>query len=831
MQEGLPTSFIGQRPLPDSDIPSSPVLRTSRAERRMGRLFKTSASNQNQTSTNGSTVGNTTLTKPTSQQQQQPPTFDNLPTFHVRSVSSVSVTMSHSAHSSGSISNGLGGYVNGASSSLTTTPSSATNISSPSSSSSTSVQSFPKGPAPQSSLPHVPIATQCSNRQVSPGLRSGFSKQQSFSAASMLTNLTHSSLLPQHRKPQQQLPPQQQQQQQQQPVQQPQPPSQRSGSISAHSHTRSHQRKASASHQAPNHHHHHRTTSRSVATAPKASILAIAIKFRFIYKECIQLIRRLNLDKTITLQVGTYPKFVALLDAAERHAKTQSPSGSHSSTSQRQASIKSGSVRGMCPERLVVPLTVAMLTSMKDLVTLIDSLSISCRSFKSVDPETLRMSYFTLYSLFVEVINMCRILSPQVKILRRRSHSVRSLASSSSSSISSQSAAALQDNPFAALARSSSKSLVQTYRKKKAQKKALLSQGKPIIPHQTITTTSGGSPSSGKSSIPRPLLKIDTTIRRQDSNLSQTSTHSDVLGSSAKSSGTSMVSSVDDDKLYELIVHAIQGAQVVFSQLNAAISKSAITTAKKSEHTVGNGPTKKSGPAQLDHVAQKIKGMTMKCVASMEQTKRIKTAISVSIRSDKLDADGQKKLYEETNTFLKSIISLLAATKGAIQDIPALNEVRGALSNLTRTTKELTICLEKSALKQAVVSNSSASATLMEQPLLSSIPSVSNFQHMGSQQPHSAVKTPLSSRSIGSIKSRIEMKDTVSMKQHILDLKSATIHERSPMPTPITTPLVASIGPAAASAVLPTSSNPASATVSNHDMERNPFEKQLGPSS
>ncbi|GMF70857.1 unnamed protein product [[Candida] boidinii] len=106
---------------------------------------------------------------------------------------------------------------------------------------------------------------------------------------------------------------------------------------------------------------------------------------------------------------------------------------------------------------------------------------------------------------------------------------------------------------------------------------------------------------------------------------------------------------------------------------------------------------------QIRHIAQKAKELTTFCVGAMERTKKMKTVLNL-IRSVESPTEEQKaRTYEETNLFLKSIITILAATKSAINDIPLLNEIRGALSNLTRATKELTIKLETSSLKNSVM--------------------------------------------------------------------------------------------------------------------------------
>lgn len=571
----------------------------------------------------------------------------------------------------------------------------------------------------------------------------------------------------------------------------------------------------------------------SAGSVTDEQLLVLASKFNFIYKECIMLVRKLGLDTTINLQVGSYQKFAALLDIS--HRKAASSTGKDGSTAQNADSNS----HKRCPDQFIAPLSAALVTCMTDLRSLISSLDISPGSLHSgVEPEVLRMGYFTIYSLFIEMVNMYRILSPQMKILHRRTHSNKQIKGS----------------PFAALGRSKPISL--------RRKSVTISTSSFQSRVSGIQSTKPASQFSvGGAS--RPPLKVDTgsnSMRHQDSDLSTVSTFSDAsqlnsaftgvesLTSSSTSVNVQGMGLIDDTKLYELISHTIQSAQVVFSQLNAAIAKSANSTAKKSELDELNQP------AELDHVGKKVKEMTMHCVASMEQTKRINATLIAVQSMDHTDGESQKRLYEETNLFLKSIINVLAATKGAIQDIPALNEVRGALSNLTRATKELTICLETSTLKKTVMKNTSSASNLVEQPSLSSIPSMTNFQYLTGQQQHRS-RTPLRSskpqitqistmtrntapaaptsailspRSLAK-KTKVELMDGISMQQHILGLKAASsMHtERSPMKTPLTTPLAASIGPAAASAVLPNANSASTTGMNPHDLERNPFERQM----
>lgn len=367
---------------------------------------------------------------------------------------------------------------------------------------------------------------------------------------------------------------------------------------------------------------------------------------------------------------------------------------------------------------------------------------------------------------------------------------------------------------------------------------------KPSLSISRVPAPNPTTPSAQSLTMRKTPSRSFSSAMRQDSDLSMFNIPQDQL--------------IGDERLVESISHTIQSAQVVFSQVSSAISKSAISTAQ-AQNAEASDPT--SEP--LNTIATKVKELTGHCMNSMEKTRRLKIVLhSFKNRPTNIKLDElQQTLYETTNMFLKSIIAILAATKGAIEDLPALNEVRSSLSILTRATKELTIKLETSSLKNSVVSINPLN--VIDQPSLSSIPSMSTFHGNGPLSaviPSSSIQFDLgnypmsagvvnnfpgggisrrqSTRvvSTGSLQqqqqqqqqnlgSRLQRHDVLetkgsidSMQQHIKTLqqqsnsiKNSVINGGGndlPIQTPIsvTTPLIASIGTTAASAVLPISS-------------------------
>ncbi|SCU96234.1 LAMI_0F05754g1_1 [Lachancea mirantina] len=162
--------------------------------------------------------------------------------------------------------------------------------------------------------------------------------------------------------------------------------------------------------------------------------------------------------------------------------------------------------------------------------------------------------------------------------------------------------------------------------------------------------------------------------------------------SAANATEESQVPDPDVDKqLYQTLGTVIGMVNVVYSQLTAAITKSAIASTKSGEL---------SNITSL--VAAKIKDLTDTCFQSMELSKTLKERLmDISRSGDDVFSSvlEKRKTWEDINAFLKSIISILANTKIIMKDLPILSEVRPNLASLAKITKDVTVILELSSYR------------------------------------------------------------------------------------------------------------------------------------
>lgn len=210
-----------------------------------------------------------------------------------------------------------------------------------------------------------------------------------------------------------------------------------------------------------------------------------------------------------------------------------------------------------------------------------------------------------------------------------------------------------------------------------------------------------------------------------------------------------------DEKFYLCIDLATLNAQTVFSELTKAIGKSAIASAN----------TNGSQSINLA-VSTKFKELTNVCIASMDITKRLKLKLS-NIRANPTPL-ARRLFWDDVNLFLKAILLTFSSVKAIMKDAPILNEVRQSMATLTKTTKDLTILLEASSYKS--MSDSLVSAAHLQASLAL------------------AVLPPSAPPSISSLHST----SAVNLSQ----LQGTTL---------VRTPLVATVGAAAAQAILPSS--------------------------
>ena len=307
------------------------------------------------------------------------------------------------------------------------------------------------------------------------------------------------------------------------------------------------------------------------------------------------------------------------------------------------------------------------------------------------------------------------------------------------------------------------------------------------------------SPASDSSTTFIPEPKLD----RQHSDLAS---DNDTSGDNTNNNNNNNNNSTTDS-LFNLILQTIQAAQTVYTQIDDAISKNSINENESLDPFL-----------DIENTISKIKELKYQCVASMEQTKRVRSLLKLYEKNSNTSNDFElnKNIYEQTNIFLKSIINILAATKAAITNVPTLNDVRSSLSILTRASKELTIKLESSSLKKFVINNTPSNTTLIEQPNLSSIPSLPSIPSIHDTQQddqpvlmkkHSILKKipEQDESSLGLLKQHIKNLEINTNFNNNMNNNNEPDNDAMVMHTPlaVTTPLIASIGPAVASAVLP----------------------------
>lgn len=215
-----------------------------------------------------------------------------------------------------------------------------------------------------------------------------------------------------------------------------------------------------------------------------------------------------------------------------------------------------------------------------------------------------------------------------------------------------------------------------------------------------------------------------------------------------------------DEKLYQCIDLATTNARIVFSELTKAIGKSAIASAN-------NNGSNGTQPINLT-VSNKFKDLTNVCISSMEITNRLTLKLA-TIRSNQLPP-FRRLFWDDINLFLKAIIQTFSSVKAIMKDAPILNDVRQSMATLTKTTKDLTILLEASSYRSKPDSLS-ISTNHLQASLASAVLPPTGPPSLSSLHSSSAVNLPQLLASVALLR----------------------------------TPLVATVGAAAAQAILPPS--------------------------
>lgn len=286
----------------------------------------------------------------------------------------------------------------------------------------------------------------------------------------------------------------------------------------------------------------------------------------------------------------------------------------------------------------------------------------------------------------------------------------------------------------------------------------LLNAFKIISPSQVQVQSNEASPQNSSNSVPKfrqlPPLRIPENPSANSSNITiaqqQLNEYNEI-----------------DEKLYDSLRSLLTVSSQVYADLNNAIAQSALANANANQNLTENNEENNSEEAQppfSPQVISKIKGLTNTCVTSMELNKKIKSKL-VNQSFKTFTIQEKKKFYDDVNSYLKSIITILGYTKSIMNESIILNEVRQSFATLTKSTKDVTIVLEISSYRmindlftkennsQSSVPQSSTTQgpiSSLPVPMLSSIPSVMSIPQMSTPLALTANNTPILGKSTAS---------------------------------------------------------------------------------
>lgn len=148
-----------------------------------------------------------------------------------------------------------------------------------------------------------------------------------------------------------------------------------------------------------------------------------------------------------------------------------------------------------------------------------------------------------------------------------------------------------------------------------------------------------------------------------------------------------------DEQLYDRIYYAVNAAQTVLGQLTNAISRASAQTTTSPEATESSTTDYERDTMSM---SSKVKDLASACVPCGEITQRLRS------RMDELRDTGgvdRRGFWDDTNTFLKTVIGILGNTKQAMNDLPTLGDARPSLATLTKLAKEIPYLLEMSSYR------------------------------------------------------------------------------------------------------------------------------------
>ncbi|CCE65816.1 hypothetical protein TPHA_0N00350 [Tetrapisispora phaffii CBS 4417] len=160
----------------------------------------------------------------------------------------------------------------------------------------------------------------------------------------------------------------------------------------------------------------------------------------------------------------------------------------------------------------------------------------------------------------------------------------------------------------------------------------------------------------------------------------------------------SLIDTDIDAQLHKTLLTVVRMVSVVYDQLTAAISQTALAGSQGSQDIT-------------ESLTNKIHDLATTCRQSMELSKVLNARLNAlsstdNLISQKYSNNNEKYItWENINAFLKSIISILASTKVVMAEMPILNEIRPNLASLAKITKDVTVILDLSTYKSVSLMN------------------------------------------------------------------------------------------------------------------------------
>jgi len=151
-----------------------------------------------------------------------------------------------------------------------------------------------------------------------------------------------------------------------------------------------------------------------------------------------------------------------------------------------------------------------------------------------------------------------------------------------------------------------------------------------------------------------------------------------------------------DEQLHTQLNFAIKQMQDVLVLLNKLISRSAVAAADEQEKEADE-------PAKTANMVIRVRDLSSVCIKCSMATREVKKKLdrqSVS-KGKLLQTADRRRFWDDINAFLKAIVSILAAVKTSLPDLPLLADKRVGVevASLTRVAKEIPPLLEQSSYR------------------------------------------------------------------------------------------------------------------------------------